>query len=205
MANLTNDQKRKNFNRGDEEDDLIILKQNENAKKAHYLSYTDRYFTRYYKLDVRHANNDHLILMHSNRVAVCAIAPSHPLLDKSKYKVSSVEFVQSVNEEMSGKHKNFAKNLHVSQPFCKVHCQRLDMEPSETPGDQTVFTIYSCLNAKLIELNEKLLKTPELLQEKPFTEGFLAVLFPKLDTLNEQLSELITHDQYVAQRKVTSN
>ena len=84
---MDNNYKRK-FQSQDNEDDLIILNENlenSDSKRVQYLSYTDRYFKRYYKLDVKYKGNDHLILMHSNRVAVSAIAPSHPILNKSKY------------------------------------------------------------------------------------------------------------------------
>jgi hypothetical protein len=179
----------------DIEDDLIILNENQNdsdSKRAHYLSYTERYFKRYYKLDVKYSFNDHLVLMHSNKVAVCTIAPSHPALDTLKYKIDRVDFIQEVSNEMSGKHKHNAKNLNVLQPLCKIYCNKLEENMQEC-----YFVVYSCLNAKLLEINEKLLTNPGLLQSKPATEGYLAILMPKLDNLNEQIGELITHSQYL--------
>ena len=190
------DNKRK-YQSQDNEDDLIILNENlENSdtKRVQYLSYTDRYFKRYYKLNVRQKNNDHLILMHSNRVAVCSIAPSHPILDTSKYKVTSIEFIQQVNEEMSGKHKHNANNVNIDQPICKVYCKNLKQEESEL--EEVYFLICSCLNAKLIETNERILKEPSLLQTHPFTEGYIAILMPKLDNISQQISELIDHARY---------
>lgn len=180
----------------DNEDDLIILKENQEdseAKRAHYLSYTERYFKRYYKLNVKYACNDHLVLMHSNRVAVCGLAPSHPVLDTTKYQIDHVEFIQEVSSEMRGKHKHNAKNVNVLQPLCKIYCKKLQENMEEC-----YFVIYTCLNAKLLETNERLLTMPELVQTKPATEGFLAILMPKLDNLNDQIaSELITHAEYL--------
>lgn len=194
---MDNNYKRK-FQSQDNEDDLIILNENlenSDSKRVQYLSYTDRYFKRYYKLDVKYKGNDHLILMHSNRVAVSAIAPSHPILNKSKYKVEKIDFIQNVNEEMSGKHKHNAKNVNIDQPICKVYCKNLIKEENEL--DEVYFLICSCLNAKLIETNERLLKEPQLLQEKPFTEGYIAILMPKLDNLSQQINELIDHSSYL--------
>ena len=191
------DHKRKHFSH-EHEDDMLILAENENvseSKRLQYLSYTERYFTKYYKLDVKYECNDHLVLMHSNKVAVCTIAPTHPILDTNKYKVKRVEFIQHVNEEMSGKHKHFAKNLHALQPICKIYCDKLKNDE----GEEAYFVIYCCLNAKLIEINEKLLVNPELIQDKPVTEGFLCILMPKLDNLKEQLTELISHAEYTEQ------
>jgi len=65
MTNSDNANKRKIMEMN--EDDLLILKENEEIstnKKLQYLSYTERYFKKFYKLNVRYANNDHLILMH---------------------------------------------------------------------------------------------------------------------------------------------
>ena len=61
--------------------------------------------------------------------------------------------------------------------------------------------ICSCLNAKLIETNERLLKEPQLLQEIPFTEGYIAILMPKLDNLSQQINELIDHSTYLEKTK----
>lgn len=189
---------KRKFQSQENEDDLLILAENINdsdTKRAHYLSYTDRYFKRYYKLNFKYPNNDHLILMHSNKVAVCLLAPSHPILNKTKYKCVKVEFIQNVNEEMSGKHKHNANNVNNTQLICKVYCELLNPGADELPD--RYFLLYSCLNAKLIETNERLLKNPELLQEKPDTEGFLAIMIPKLENINEQIAELITHAEYL--------
>ena len=189
------DNKRKNL-KENYEDDILILNEymnNNEEKRANYLSYTDRYFTRYYKLNVKIQNNDHLVLMHSNKIAVCAIAPSHPLLDSTKYQIKNVHFLQNVNDEMSGKHKHNAKNLNVMQPMCKVYCDKI----GENGLEECYFVIYSCLNAKLLEINERLLINPELLQQKPATEGYLAILMPKLDNIKEQLADLMNHSDYL--------
>jgi hypothetical protein len=163
------------------------------TKKMSYPSYIDRYFTKYYKLNVKYPNNDHLLLLHSNKVVICSLAPTHPILDKTKFKIEKIEFLQQINGEMSGKHKNNAKNLNVLQALCRITCLKLNKEPQVSVN----FKIYSCMNAKLIEINEKLLTEPELLQNKPETHGFLAILFPKLDDINKQLSDLLTECEYL--------
>jgi hypothetical protein len=181
----------------DNEDDLILLDLLESGsekKIANYKSYIDRYFTKYYKINLKYAGNDHLILMHSNKIAVCSLAPSHPILNLNRYKIDRVEYLQNVNDEMSGKHKHNANNVNINQPICKLYAKVLN--PIENEETERFFIIYSCLNAKLIEINEKLLRNPELVQLKPNTDGFIAIMMPKLDNLKDQLSELINHDQY---------
>jgi hypothetical protein len=194
---------KRKFMQADNEDDLMILNDYQkiaDAKKFHYLSYLERYFTKYYMLDVRTPLSDHLIMLHSNKVAVCALAPSHPVLDAAKYKIARVEFIQQVNEEMRGKHKHFANNVNVNQPICKIFCDVIasdTAETTETPAEKTTFVICSCLNAKLIETNERLLKNPELLQTKPDTEGYIGILMPKLESIREQMLVFKTHAEFV--------
>ena len=205
---LVQAQERKKFSAQDEEDDLIILQQNEKDIR-NYLSFTERYFTKYYKLNVRFSCNDHMLLIHSNKVVISCLAPSHPLLDKEMYEPIKVEFLQSVNEDMSGKHKHAAKNLNSNQPLCRISCARRRRQPSDQQdqADQEIksFTIYSCMNAKLIETNERLVEKPALIQEKPFTEAYLAILYPKLDNFKDQISEFIDHHQYLAEIEKRSN
>ncbi len=193
------DQKRKlNFVQ-DHEDDLIILAENENAsesKIANYKSYTDRYFKKYYKLDVRYENNDNLLLIHSNKIVVCTLAPSHPILNKLKYKIDKVQFMQQVNEEMSGKHKHNAKILTNQMGLCRLYYTSLDKTDTIDEKDR-YFVVYSCLNGKLIETNQKLIQNPELLQNKASTEGYLAIMMTKLDSWKAQIDELTTHEQYL--------
>jgi hypothetical protein len=190
---------KRKFMQADNEDDLMILNDYQkiaDSKKFHYLSYLERYFTKYYMLDVRTPFSDHLIMLHSNKVAVCAVAPSHPVLDSKKHKITRVEFIQQVNEEMRGKHKHFANNVNVNQPICKIFCDVLPSEDSNESSTVT-FVICSCLNAKLIETNERLLTNPELVQTKPDTEGYIAILMPKLDSVREQTVLFKTQAEFV--------
>ena len=94
---------------------------------------------------------------------------------------------------MKGKHKQNAKILHVLQPFCQIMCKNIQNEPY---SDEK-FTIYSCINAKLIEVNEKLIKNPELFQDKSQSDGYLIILYPKIDNIMSQFTSLNTHEEFV--------
>ena len=168
------------------------------AKKFNYPSFVERYFRKYYKLDIKRPFNDHLVLLHSNRVCVCTVAPSHPVLNKAKYKIERIDFTQNVSENMKGKHKQNAKVLHVLQPFCHIFCKNIQTEPQ---SDEK-FTIYSCINAKLIEVNDEVVKNPELLQDKPESDGYLVILYPRIDKIMDQFTSLITHEEYVKENNL---
>jgi hypothetical protein len=94
---------------------------------------------------------------------------------------------------MKGKHKQNAKILHVDQPFCQIMCKNTQNEP---PTDEK-FTIYSCINAKLIEVNEKVIKNPGLFQDKSQSDGYLIILYPKIDKIMDQFTSLIPHEEFV--------
>ena len=100
---------------------------------------------------------------------------------------------------MSGKHKHNAKLLTNQQSLCKLHVTRVDGKSDEEVEGlkENCFLIYSCLNGKLIEINEKLITNPDLLQEKGATEGFLAIVMTKLENWKKQVEELTTHQKYV--------
>uniref|UniRef100_A0A803TS67 Protein Abitram n=1 Tax=Anolis carolinensis TaxID=28377 RepID=A0A803TS67_ANOCA len=121
---------------------------------------TERYFTRWYKPDVKgNLCEDHCVLQHSNRICVITIADAHPVLQKGK-QIESISYQISANcsrlqNKVSGKSKRGAQFLTELAPLCRIFC---------TDGDE--YTIYSCIRGKLIEVNENILENPSLLQEK---------------------------------------
>ncbi|XP_068676171.1 protein Abitram-like [Montipora foliosa] len=147
----------------------------------------DRYFTRIYKTDIKgRAFEDQCVLQHSNKICVITIAPSHPLLQCKK--ISNVNFqvsnkVNRLDNKVSGKGKKGAQHLLPESPICEV---------TTSSGDK--YILYSCVKGKLVEVNEELVSNPNIMLEKPETEGYLAVVLPKL-TENIQ-DGLLTKEEY---------
>ncbi|KAM6454326.1 protein Abitram [Liasis olivaceus] len=150
----------------------------------------ERYFTRWYKPDVKGNNcEDHCILQHSNRICVITIADAHPLLQKGK-PIKSISYQISANcsrlqNKVSGKSKRGAQFLTELAPLCRILC-----------SDGEEYTIYSCIRGKLIEVNENILDNPSLLQEKPSTEGYIAVVLPKFEESKKVTQGLLTREEY---------
>ncbi|XP_040288367.1 protein Abitram isoform X2 [Bufo bufo] len=123
-------------------------------------SVVDRYFTRWYKSDVKgQLNEDFCILQHSNRICVVTLAECHPVLQSGK-NISSISYQISANcsrlqNKVSGKSKRGAQFLTELAPLCRITC---------CDGDE--YTIYSCIRGRLLEVNENILHNPELLKEK---------------------------------------
>lgn len=70
-------------------------------------------------------------------------------------------------------------------PLCRITC---------CDGDE--FTIYSCIRGRLLEVNENILHNPELLKEKPLTEGYIAVVLPKFEESKTVTEGLLSQKQY---------
>ncbi|KAM7175730.1 protein Abitram isoform 2-T2 [Macrochelys suwanniensis] len=121
---------------------------------------TERYFTRWYKPDVKgNLCEDHCILQHSNRICVITLAEAHPLLQNGKT-IKSINYQISANcsrlqNKVSGKSKRGAQFLTELAPLCRISC-----------SDGKEYTIYSCIRGRLMEVNENILDNPAILQEK---------------------------------------
>ncbi|KAB1279950.1 Protein Simiate [Camelus dromedarius] len=164
-------------------------------------SLVDRYFTRWYKAGkwgmIASAGpyvkgkpcEDHCILQHSNRICVITLAGSHPVLQSGKT-IKSISYQISTNcsrlqNKVSGKFKRGAQFLTELAPLCKIYC-----------SDGEEYTISSCVRGRLMEVNENILHKPSILQEKPSTEGYIAVVLPKFEESKSITEGLLTQKQY---------
>ncbi|ETE68922.1 hypothetical protein L345_05276, partial [Ophiophagus hannah] len=125
----------------------------------------------------------------TERICVITIADAHPLLQKEK-PIKSINYQISANcnrlqNKVSGKSKRGAQFLTELAPLCRILC-----------SDGEEYTIYSCIRGKLIEVNENILENPSLLQEKPSTEGYIAVVLPKFEESKKVTQGLLTREEY---------
>uniref|UniRef100_A0A8C6F694 Protein Abitram n=1 Tax=Monodon monoceros TaxID=40151 RepID=A0A8C6F694_MONMO len=164
-------------------------------------SLVDRYFTRWYKADVKGKPcEDHCILQHSNcnntgsifaprRICVITLAGPHLVLQSGKA-IKSISYQISTNcsrlqNKVSGKFKRGAQFLTELAPLCKIYC-----------SDGEEYTMSSCVRGWLMEVNESILHKPSILQEKPSTEGYTAVVLPKFEESKSITEGLLTQKQY---------
>jgi len=88
--------------------------------------------------------------------------------------------------------KNLHEVVYVGLP--KVGLMISQMELIGTVESiKSVSEIYSPLSGKIIEVNEKLIDSPELVNKSPYADGWIAVLKPK--ALDEELKSLLTPEQ----------
>ncbi|KAK2582687.1 hypothetical protein KPH14_004961 [Odynerus spinipes] len=150
---------------------------------------TERYFSTYYKVNVQRPEDDMCIRIHSNRICMISIAPSHTIFQNGKkilkvdYKVS--DKLDRMLNKVSGKSKHGAQPLQANSNICTISC-----------SDGQTYTIKCCMIGKLIEVNEILLHNPELLKEPPHKGGYLALVLPNLKLLDKMKDTLLTPEQY---------
>lgn len=180
----------------DEEDSFVFPPDDDISDMLEGIDYggslptiTERYFSTYYKIDVQRPGDDMCIRIHSNRICLISLAPSHNIFQngnkilKVDYKVS--DKLDRMLNKVSGKSKHGAQPLQVNSNICAISC-----------SDGQTYTIKCCIIGKLIEVNEILLHYPELLRELPHKGGYLALVLPNLKLLDKIKDTLLTSEEY---------
>lgn len=185
---LSNDEEDDNLHSFPPDDDITDMLEGV-TYHGKFPTITERYFTAYYKLNVGRLADDICILMHSNRICILSLAPSHVVLQNDK-RIVKVDFKVSnkldrVLNKVSGKSKHGAQPLQDNSNICIITC-----------SDGKTYTIKCCIIGKLVEVNEALLQNPELLLEPPHKGGYLAVVLPNIKLLDKMKESLLTQEQY---------
>ena len=58
------------------------------------------------------------------------------------------------------------------------------------------YVVRSCIRGSLIELNENLVRDPSLLISDPETNGYIAIVAPKITEIQEIQNSLLSKDNY---------
>ncbi|XP_024893612.1 protein Simiate-like isoform X2 [Temnothorax curvispinosus] len=157
---------------------------------GYFPTVTDRYFTPYYKTDVQSPGDDMCVWIHSNRICMLSLAPSHVILRSNKgiekvdFRVSD-KLDRSLNK-VSGKGKHGAQPLQTNSNVCTISCL-----------DGQTYVIKCCMIGKLVEVNEALSEDPQLLKGPPHKGGYLAIILPNIKLLESLKQSLLTHEQYI--------
>jgi len=166
----------------DIEDDYV-------SKGGAYETITERAFVSKYFIDPE-SNGHFRLLVHSNKICLITLAPSHPILAEN-LTVSSISFQANdscnrLNNKVSGKKKSGAQFLSTCSILCNIHCE----------NQSQPFVVRSNLVAKLIEINEEILKNPNLIKHSE--KGYIAIVYPKLSEYNRELGRWLSESEYEA-------
>lgn len=144
--------------------------------------FTERYYHQYLFEDCKKVpGNNVRVLQHSNGICVVCLDPSHIAIAAVKanpeLRIASVVFgsgrnshdIATGNVKVTGRKKKNAMLCQADMRICTV-----------TLSDGTVYTIPTCLNGHLLELNPEVASHPWLAASAPMAEGFLAIISPSL-------------------------
>lgn len=160
-----------------------------------FISVSDRYYDHKYCLNINSELKDihQRISFHTNRICLISLAEHHPIIKNNKRIVKIDCCVDGDTDRLknaaSGKGKRGAQKLTPESILCKLICE-----------DGETYLVYSCIKGKLVEINENLMENPNLLVEKPFSEGFIALLLPVLKEYDELKASMLTKDEYLANK-----
>eukprot|EP00762_Andalucia_godoyi_P003129 ANDGO_01086.mRNA.1 FAM206 family protein len=113
------------------------------------------------KFDV---DRDRYFAMHSNHVCITGIAEGHPCLTSGK-RIEKVEIPENRAIPTSvNRSKRNSSYCEVTMILCILHME-----------DGTKYKMYAGMKGLLLEINEKIVENPQLIQMDPYGAGFLAI------------------------------
>lgn len=154
---------------------------------SEYPSIVDRYFTRFYlpkKTLETNENEDHIVLIHSNRLCLIGLAKSHVAFTKGIKSISyNIGNCDRSQNQVKGKKKKGGMNLQPSTAIAIVTCK-----------DNSEYKVVSCITGRLIEVNNRL----ENDLEKLSTEGtgYIAVILCKPENYDKIKGTLVSEKDY---------
>ena len=154
-----------------------------------FKSVEDRYYTRYYHTP--EDGQDQIVLVHSNRICLVSLAPSHPVI-KQKKEIQSLSFQVSencnrLNNKVSGKGKKGGQGVDERAILCFIECQN---------GEK--FAVRACVKGKLVGINKKVVQNPQILLDKSSGVAHLAIILTKIpDGINDLKARLMPEEEYL--------
>lgn len=153
-------------------------------------SVEDRYYTRYYH--VQEDEQNQVVLVHSNRVCLVALANSHPIIrDRKpilKLNFHVTENCNRLKNKVSGKGKKGGQGLDERSILCYIECK-----------DGETYSVRSCVKGKLIGINQQVVENPRLIVENPNSGiSHLAIILTKIpDGITDLKARLMSEEDYM--------
>lgn len=175
-----------------DDDSIPSIVKSVEISKDYPLSIEERYFKSRFAVKVNDKDDqDYRVLIHSNNLCILSLAPTHPLLlGGSETNIKKIDFQVSESTDrlknmMTGKGKRGAQIVQKGSTLCKVY---------DTDGNQ--FNILSPIPGKLVEINSKLVETPNIMYTHPKDIGFIAIILPQKQKFQNIIDGLMTMDEY---------
>nr|XP_024357044.1 protein Simiate-like isoform X1 [Physcomitrium patens] len=156
-------------------------------------------FTHWVALDVGKEFHDQYIYRHGNGLCVIGLLPTHAAF-KPTPAVTAVDFnvgkQNRADAKVSGKRKRNAILLHPDSVLCKVMVGEVFYLISQ------LIESRCCVRGVMLEVNERLIKEPTLLNTRADTEGHIGIMMPSSEDWSRACKTFLTMDQYKARRGI---
>uniref|UniRef100_A0A182NFJ0 Actin-binding transcription modulator n=1 Tax=Anopheles dirus TaxID=7168 RepID=A0A182NFJ0_9DIPT len=152
-------------------------------------SIVDRFYTKLYFVSPCKPDEPHQVLFHTNRICLVGFAKEHVAFEKGIRSVSFEvgKFDRSENK-VSGRKKSGGMILQADSTLALVTCE-----------DDSVYKLRSCVQGKLVEVNERVVAEPEIMRLNG--EGYVAIVMPKIEHCDSLKEKLLSHDAYMKTRE----
>ncbi|KAG0582122.1 hypothetical protein M758_3G034800 [Ceratodon purpureus] len=150
-------------------------------------------YTHWAALDVGKEFHDQYVYRHANGLCVIGLLPTHAAF-KPTPAITAVDFnvgkQNRADAKVSGKRKKNAISLEPNSVLCKVMV------------GEAFFMIRCCVRGAVLEVNERLIKDPSLLNKRADTEGHIAIMMPRPEDWLKASKTLLTFEQYKERRGI---
>ncbi|KFK42035.1 hypothetical protein AALP_AA2G203400 [Arabis alpina] len=157
-------------------------------------SATQTNFVSYFITDFTKPGLDQYIYRHANGLCVIGLAPTHVAF-KDEGGIINIDFNVGKSDrsvlKVSGKRKKNAMRSESNTALCKV----------TTAKD--CYIVRSCVKGSLLEVNERLIRQPQLLNSSADREGYIAIIMPRPADWTKNKESLITLEEYKEKKQVS--
>ncbi|CAN8234520.1 unnamed protein product [Cochlearia groenlandica] len=144
-------------------------------------------FVSYFITDFTKPGHDQYIYRHANGLCVIGLAPTH-IAFKDEGGIINIDFNVGKSDrsvlKVSGKRKKNAMRSESNTALCKV----------TTANDS--YIVRCCVKGSLLEVNERLINQPQLLNSSADREGYIAIIMPRPADWIKNKESLKTLEEY---------
>ncbi|XP_038717190.1 protein Abitram [Tripterygium wilfordii] len=145
-------------------------------------------FASYFAADFMKPGHDQYIYRHANGLCVIGLASTHVAF-KDEGGITAVDFNVGKSDrsgvKVTGKRRGINAQLFESNTaLCKV-CT-----------STSSFIVRCCVKGSLLEVNDRLIEKPELLNSSPDREGYVAIIMPKPADWLKIKGSLLSREEY---------
>ncbi|KAG5047984.1 hypothetical protein JHK85_009087 [Glycine max] len=164
-------------------------------------------FAIYFALDFMKPAHDQYVYRHANGLCVIGLAPSH-IAFNDEGGITAVDFNVGKSDrsgiKVTGKRK---KLLHLLLLIGCVFMQNAQHFESNTAlckisTKNDTYIVRCCVKGSLLEINQQLIKQPELLNVSAGREGYIAIIMPKPADWLKVKASLVSLQEYKKSREV---